>query len=164
MTLDEIRSVVANSGAAAWHLLGGDAPMYIGRFVERVEERWQEFVQHDGRAVLRRDIDIGLVWGMTADPYNEDLEPHWTVGHLQPATVHSHIVEVLYRGQPVDREVYASVDNGHGVVPWPESVEDGLQVTRWQVSLVELLDELGVSVGVGSVESYMRRLGFTVVG
>jgi len=165
MTLDEIRRTIADSTAATWHTLSSDAPTYIGRFVDYGPDRRQEYIQHDLRAVYQRDLDIGLAWGMTADPHHETTEPHWTAGRLQPATARSHVVEVLYRGQPADREVYASVDNGHGVVPWPQVVADGaLQVTRWQVSLVELLRELGVSVGAGSVESYMRRLDFTVAG
>ena len=167
MTLDEIRKVVAGSGREAWQILKGDAPTYIGRFVERHSdgERWREFLQHDQRAVLRRDVDIGLVWGMTADPHNEAVEPHWTEA-FRPREAYPDVVEVLYRGQPVDREVYAMVDNAHGLVPWPSATPtepEALWVTRWQFNLVELLDELGASVGVGSVEEYMGRCGITVV-
>src|SRR5438105_2109935 len=32
MTLDEIRSIVAHTTAAHWHVLSGDAPTYLNRF------------------------------------------------------------------------------------------------------------------------------------
>ena len=112
MTLDEIRSIVANSGKAAWHVLSGDAPTYLGQFVEHAsdDEHWQEFFQHERRAVLRRDIDVGLVWGMAAHPLvegeSEPYEPPWTEAFL-PRRAYIHVVEVLYHGQPVDRELYS---------------------------------------------------------
>jgi hypothetical protein len=181
MTLDEIRSIVANSGKAAWHVLSGDAPTYLGQFVEHAsdDEHWQEFFQHERRAVLRRDIDVGLVWGMAAHPLvegeSEPYEPPWTEAFLPGARkTYVNVVEVLYRGQPVDRELYSVVDNAHGLVPYPEpryapdadlasgAEPEALEVNRWQFNLAELLGELGVSVGVGSVEDYMRRCGITV--
>jgi hypothetical protein len=176
MNLDEIRSIVEGSDAAAWHVLSGDAPTYLGQFVEHAsdDEHWQELFQHERRAVLRRDIDVGLAWGMTADPHHEgESEPYWTEAFL-PRKVYVHVVEVLYRGQPVDREVYAVVDNAHGVVPWPQpryardadiasgAMPEALEVDRWQFNLVRLLGELGVALG-GSVENYMSRCGITVV-
>jgi hypothetical protein len=163
MNLEEIRAAIADSTPVHWQILSGDAPTYIGRYVDR-GSRGHEFVEHDQRAVYVADVDIGLAWGMTADPHNETVEPHWTRGRVQPSAAHAHVVEVLYHGQPVDREVYASVDNGHGIVPWPTPIgSDGaLEVSAWQLALVELLRDLGTSVGVGSVQDYMRRFEITV--
>jgi hypothetical protein len=135
MTLDEIRALVAGTTAPDWHALSADTDGAL-------------------RAVLRRDLDVALAWGMDG---GEPVEPHWSQT-LNPSQVYPHTVEVRYRGQPVDRETYGVVDNGHGLVPWPT----GETVTGWQVALVELLDELGASVGVGSVEEYLRRCGITV--
>jgi hypothetical protein len=173
MNLDEIRSIVADTTAAHWHVLSGDAPTYLNRFAEvrGADEHWLE---HEARAVLRRDLDVGLAWGMEdRSSGGESLEPDWTSTTLARRATAS-VVEVLYRGQPVDREVYAVIDNAHGLVPWPRArfaqgaalvdVEPGaLEVSRSQRDLVVLLRDLGAAVGVGSVDDYMRRCGITVV-
>src|ERR1035441_5768152 len=168
MTLDEIRALISASGRDDWSILSGDAPTYIGRQVERSAEgvRWQEVVGHDQRGVLKRDIDVGLAWGMTASPYDDDpAEPLWAQS-FQDKRVHPHVVEILCRGQPVHREVYAGIDNGHGVVPWPHALSgsDVLAATSWQYDLTVLVRELGGAVGVQSVEQYMDRCGITTVG
>jgi hypothetical protein len=176
MTLDEIRSIVADTTAAHWHILSGDAPTYLNRFgeVRGADDHWLQHSEHDARAVLRRDLDVGLAWGMEdRSSGGESLEPDWTSTTLARRATAS-VVEVLYRGQPVDREIYAVIDNGHGLVPWPRArfaqgvavadVEpEALEVSSWQRDLVVLLRGLGVAVGAGSVEDYMRRYGITVV-
>jgi hypothetical protein len=174
MTLDEIRSIVADTTAADWRVLSG-APTYLNRFGEvRGDEHWLQHSEHEARAVLRCDLDVGLAWGMQdrSGP-GASSEPDWTSNTLARRATAS-VVEVLYRGQPVDREVYAVIDNAHGVVPWPRdrltreadvaaARPNALEVSRWQRDLVVLLRDLGVAVGAGSVEEYMRRCGITVV-
>lgn len=175
MTLDEIRSIVADTTAADWHVLSGDAPTYLNRFAEihGADEHWLQHSEHDARAVLRRDLDVGLAWGMEDRSGGESLEPDWTSTTLARRATAS-VVEVLYRGQPVDREVYAVIDSGHGLVPWPrarfaqgaalaDAKPEALEVSSWQRDLVVLLRDLGVAVGAGSVEDYMRRCGIAVV-
>jgi hypothetical protein len=176
MTFDEIRSIVADSTATHWHVLSGDVPTHVNRFgeVRAADEHLLQQSEHEGRAVLRRDLDVGLAWGMEdRSSAGEALEPDWTSTTLARRATAS-VVEVLYRGQPVDREAYAVIDNAHGLVPWPRArvaqgaaladVEpDALEVSRWQRDLVVLLRDLGVVVGAGSVEDYMRRCGITVV-
>jgi hypothetical protein len=176
MTLDEIRSIVADTTAAHWHVLSGDAPTYLNRFgeIRGADEHWLQHSEHDARAVLRRDLDVGLAWGMEdRSSGGESLEPDWTSTTLARRATAS-VVDVLYRGQPVDREVYAVIDNGHGLVPWPRArfagdaaladvKPEALEVSSWQRDLVMLLRDLGVAVGAGSVEDYMRRCGITVV-
>lgn len=176
MTLDEIRSIVADTTATHWHVLSGDAPTYLNRFgeVRAADAHWLHS-EHKGRAVLRRDLDVGLAWGMEdRSSADKAVDPDWTSTTLARRATAS-VVEVLYRGQPVDRELYAVIDNAHGLVPWPRArvaeggavadVEcDALEVSRWQRDLVVLLRDLGVAVGAGSVEDYMRRCGISVVG
>ena len=176
MTLDEIRSIVADTTAADWRVLSGDAPAYLNRFgeVRGADEHWPQHSEHEARAVLRCDLDVGLAWGMQdrSGP-GAPSEPDWTSNTLARRATAS-VVEVLYRGQPVDREVYAVIDNARGVVPWPRDRltrgadvaavrPNALEVSRWQRDLVVLLRNLGVAVGAGSVEEYMRRCGITVV-
>jgi hypothetical protein len=176
MTLDEIRSIVADTTAADWRVLSDDAPTYLNRFgeVRGADEHWLQHSEHEARAVLRCDLDVGLAWGMQdRSSAGESLEPDWTSNTLARRATAS-VVEVLYRGQPVDREVYAVIDNARGVVPWPRGRfahgadvaavrPTALEVSRWQRDLVVLLGDLGVAVGAGSVEEYMGRCGITVV-
>jgi hypothetical protein len=176
MTLDEIRSIVADTRAADWRVLSSDAPTYLSRFGEvcGADEHWLQHWEHEARAVLRCDLDVGLAWGMQdrSGP-GTPSEPDWTSNTLARRATAS-VVEVLYRGQPVDREVYAVIDDARGVVPWPRDRltrgpdvaavrPNALEVSRWQRDLVVLLRDLGVAVGAGSVEEYMRRCGITVV-
>ncbi len=176
MTLDEIRSIIAATTAAHWHVLTGDARTYLNRIgeVRGANENWLQRSEHQGRAVLRRDLDVGLAWGMEdRSPAEESREPDWTSSTLASRATAS-VVEVLYRGQPVDREAFAIIDNAHGLVPWPRArfaqgaggadVEpEALEVSRWQRDVVVLLRDLGVAAGAGSVEDYMRRCGITLV-
>ena len=177
MTLDEIRSIVADTTAADWRVLSGDAPTYLNRFgeIRGADEHWLQHSEHKARAVLRRDLDVGLAWGMEdRASTGESLEPDWTSATLARRATAS-VVEVLYRGQPVDREVYAVIDNARGIVPWPRArfAQGGgpaaagepkaLEVSGWQRDLVVLLRDLGVAAGAGSVDDYIRRCGITVV-
>jgi hypothetical protein len=109
------------------------------------------------------------------DPSSIDgpVEPPWTKS-LHTPVVQGHVVEVLYRGQPVEREVYATVEDALGIVPWPTPRYPGSaasdrhappvwEVTHWQLDLVLLLKELGVPTGDETVESYLRRCAIAVV-
>src|SRR5436190_18455010 len=113
MTLDEIRSIVAHTTAAHWHVLSGDAPTYLNRFgeVRGADEHWLQHSEHEARAVLCRDLDVGLAWGMeNRSSGGESLEPDWTsttLGRRANACVR----EVLYQGDPVDGRAYAVIDN-----------------------------------------------------
>ena len=171
MKLDEIRAAVASTKAADWHLLSGDGALtYVGRFFEpRSGEPALAFTSHERRAVLRSDIDVGLVWGLDADrPIDDDEQSEvWWAPQLAASgkrIAYAQFVEILYRGQPVDREVYALVDNSHGVMPWPATAGESktLTVTSLHAGLVELLRELGAAVGVRPVEEYMRQCQIVV--
>jgi hypothetical protein len=176
MTQEEIRALVAGAVEADWYLLSGDAPSYFNRFIDipAGDAHYLAHAEHASRAVLRADLDVGLVWGMR-DPSSIDgpEAPAWTKS-LQPPSVQGHVVEVLYRGQPVEREVYASVEDAQGIVPWPTPRYPGpaasdrhaapvWEVTHWQLDLVLLLKELGVPAGNEMVESYLRRCAIAVV-
>ena len=176
MTQDEIRALVAGTVEKDWHTLSGDAPSYFNRFVDipAGDAHYLAHAEHASRAVLRADLDVGLVWGMR-DPSSADgpVEARWTTS-LRPPVVQGHVVEVLYRGQPVEREVYASVEDARGIVPWPTPRYPGAgasdrrapavwEVSHWQLDLVLLLKELGASAGDETVESYLHRCGIAVV-
>lgn len=175
MTLEEIRSLIAGTVPSDWKVLAGDAPTYFERFVEMSgsEGHWIELGWHQSRAVLRRDLDVGLVWGMDTEHRDEALEPDWAEA-LGRKEVRARLVEVLYRGQPVDREVYGVVDGTRGRVPWPtarfapdshlniDSRPEAYEVSSWHTSLVMLVSDLDGVVS-DSVQGYMRRCNITVV-
>jgi hypothetical protein len=176
MTQEEIRALVAGTLEKDWYTLSGDAPSYFNRFVDipAGDAHYLAHTEHASRAVLRQDLDVGLVWGMR-DPSSFDgpVEAPWATS-LQPAVAQGHVVEVLYRGQPVEREVYASVEDARGIVPWPTPHYPGSaasdrhappvwEVTHWQLDLVLLLKELGASAGDETVEGYLHRCRIAVV-
>jgi len=185
MRLDEIRELIQDSTPEDWHVLPTSAPTYVHRFQYGSDARGDAIWgldEHYARAVLVSDVDVGLVWGMTLD---RDLEPDWA----EPLSavnkkVSLDLIEVLYRGQPVDRIEYAVVDNGHGHVPWPvvnyrpganqdpnapTEPPDSMTVTAWDMAVVSLTDVLGRGGAYGArgeygtPESYAERAGIKVV-
>lgn len=125
MTLDELRDLVAGSVSGGWHALGA-GPAFFTAFVEGAErpegeERlqwrlWPE-VHHD-RACLRSNLDVGLAWGLPwGGGRGDEFDEAWCHYFADPKA-HPHYVDVLWRGQPVIRERYLTVD-GY-VIPLPE--------------------------------------------
>ena len=176
MTLEEIRALVAGTSGTEWHILSGDAPTYLNRFiyVQSGNAHYLAAAEHESRAALKADLDVGLAWGLR-DPSTEDgpTATEWSRS-LRAPEVWGHVVEVLYRGQPVDRVVYAIIEDNHGLVPWPTPRYPGdaaadphaapvWEVSHWELDLVLLLKELGVTVGTETVESYLRRCAIAVV-
>jgi hypothetical protein len=166
MTLDEIRAQITASTASGWQPLSG--PVYLPTFVQvsHGENVWLEHNSHHSRAVLRDDVAIGLAWGLTV---NESFEEDWSSRFPDPKAS-SDWLEVLYNGQPVDRELIVHVD-GRCYVPMPEQVFDdvhadrpqvvGLRITQWQQHVVGIAQALG---GAGyDYGDYVRRCGFQVV-
>lgn len=179
MRLDEIKTIIQQSNADGWHVLPTDAATYVHRFSYGSDARGDGIwglQEHHTRAVLRENIDIGLVWGLDLEP-GADLQPDWA----EPLSavnkkVGCNLAEVLYRGQPVDRIQYALVDNYHGVVPWPtahyrpganqspDTIEppESLTVTAWEMAVVSLTDALSGGGAFGAPEQYAKRAGITV--
>lgn len=179
MRLDDIRALIQGSSQDDWHVLPGDAPTYVHRFKYGSDERGDAIWgldEHDSRAVLRSDLDVSLVWGMVTgdEPSAQDWADQLSSVNKK---VRAAVAEVLYRGQPVDRVVYAIVDNAHGAVPWPElhyrpganqsldtsEPPESLTITAWEMAVVSLSDALGGGGGYGKPEDYARRAGITIV-
>jgi hypothetical protein len=177
MRLDEIRRVIQGSTVDAWHVLSDDAPTYVHGF-EYSRDNITGVREHHSRAVLWSDVDIGLAWGMDVSHGDPPPEPDWTASFLN-RKAQLNLVEVLYRGQPVDRVVYAGIDNAAGKVPWPESryaaganldlseapqPPEALEVTAWQMGLVTLIEALGGGGPYRSAADYTKACGITVLG
>jgi hypothetical protein len=129
VTHEEIRALVAGTVEKGWYTLSGDAPSYFNRFVDipAGDALYLAHAEHASRAVLREDLDVGLVWGMRDSSSIEGpVEVSWATP-LQRPVVQGHVVEVLYRGQPVEREVYASLEEGRGSCRGPRLVTRGLR-------------------------------------
>ncbi len=166
MTLDEIRAQITASAADGWHSLSG--AIYLPTFsqVTQGERVWLEHDSHHSRAVLRDDVAIGIAWGLTV---NENFEEDWS-SNFPDSKASSSWLEVLYNGQPVDRELIVHVD-GRCYVPMPEQVFDdlsadrpkviGLRITRWQHHVVGLAQALGGTTY--DYDGYVRRCGFELV-
>jgi hypothetical protein len=170
MTLDEVREQVSATTAADWQLLdGGVVPVYLDRFsqISSGDQTWLEHDSHHSRAVLRDDIAIGLAWGLRE---NKSFAEDWTTRFPNPRASTAWL-EVLYHGQPVDRELIVHVD-GRCYVPLPEQVFDdvradrpkvtALRISRWQYEVVGRAQELGG--GTYDYDEYVRQCGFEVIG
>lgn len=168
MTLDELRERILTTTADDWHSLdGGRVPVYLDVFTQvgSGDQTWLEHDSHHSRAVLRDDIAIGLAWGLTE---NDTFEEDWSTPFPHRGAS-SAWLEVLYHGQPVDRQLIVHVD-GRCYVPMPEQVFDdihadrpevvGLRITGWQHHVVGLAQSLG---GGYDYDSYVRRCGFEIV-
>jgi hypothetical protein len=175
MDLNEIRVIVASSTARDWHILRN---LWPGDFIEPpFDPERLELLQHSHlRAVLLRDLDVALSWALDCNPDAEG-GGRWADGlPARPgsAAAWPYGVDVLYRGHPVEREIYALVYEAHGVVPWPtprypagemsaEAEPEAWEVTRWQRDLVVLLDSLIRPAREQSVDDYIGRCGISVV-
>jgi hypothetical protein len=178
MRFDEVRSLILASEPEHWRVLPTEAPTYIHRVQYGSDDRGDGIWgldEHHSRAILLDDIDVGLVWGMTLDR-NLDFTDEWgpNVGS-HDAKVGRDLIEVLYRGQPVDRVTYYRVDNFHGSMPIPTyhypagsagsgvvREPDSITVSSWDLAIVSLTDTLGGGGGYGTPESYVKRAGFTI--
>jgi hypothetical protein len=104
MTLDELRELVAATTAEDWsELKPGPVFIYAGGHGTENGE-WRLFLDgHHSRAVLKRDLDVGLAWGLT---WNEDYEGETWTQHFPDKSATGYYADILWRGDPVSREQY----------------------------------------------------------
>jgi len=65
--------------------------------------------------VLKRDLDVGIAWGLT---WNKEFAEPWTQ-HFADKSATGHYADILWRGAPVSREQYVTVDGGRYAIPLP---------------------------------------------
>lgn len=182
MTRDQLRKLVMASDGPDWSVISGYAPTYFDSFSEVRKGTaigpgggdgttvWLEHTAHNGRAVFVEDIDIGMVWGMRPTHSSESGSyEDWSV-QFPDTNVQAHVVEVLYRGQPVDVEIVASIDGGRCTVPWPKPRLSGeindpkveaWEITQWEYDLARVLHQL--TDPATDYADYVSRCGFTIV-
>jgi hypothetical protein len=166
MTIDELRERVAGSRRDDWQGLEGPVLLHTFFMVSGGGE--PEHISHDAhhsRAVLRDDLDVGLAWGLT---WEEDFTEPWTELFANKKAK-GHFADLLWRGQPVIRERYVTVDGGRYKIPLPaQTYEEVLPeqhvlmpytVTPWQHAVIGLVHSL--SEGWDYAEG-LRRARVTV--
>jgi hypothetical protein len=117
MTLDELRGLVGATTADDWSELK-PGPVHIYSWGDgREDGEWRLFLDgHHSRAVLKQDLDVGLAWGLT---WNEDFEGEVWAKHFANPSASGHYADIFWRGVPVSREQYVTVDGGRYVIPLP---------------------------------------------
>ncbi|MGA3217183.1 MAG: hypothetical protein ABSD97_16005 [Acidimicrobiales bacterium] len=138
MNLDELLDTVATSGPEDWELIEcpnqADGPSYL--YDPRSGEA------HVYRAVFKADVSLGLAWGLS---YGPDGEPE-VLGFLKSFPDKSgggaELLDFLWNGSLVHREVGVKVDGGRATLPWPVAIthDDGPGQTRlegWKVTARE---------------------------
>jgi hypothetical protein len=181
VTRDELRDLVTASHAQQWSVISGYGPTYFDAFSEIRTGAgigpggdgttiWLEHEAHRPRAVYLADLDVGLVRGMHPTYFTErGTHEDWATRFADPK-VYAHVVELLYRGQPVDVDVLASVDGGRYTVPWPKAcLSDSMpettptfEATRWSYELARLVYELEGGSLI-AYEQSVSRCDFTIV-
>lgn len=130
MTLDELKATVAAHGREDWHVIA-----------EPMNHRGARDEEVHTRAVLVENIDVGMAWG-----FDEDIsyrEP-WLDAFGKGSKAQRLFADLLYRGQPVFRFPYLSVDGARGTVPYPSTDRASGQrwVTSWQATMARLIGAL----------------------
>lgn len=121
---------------------------------------------HHGRAVLRADVDVALVWGRDHNQGESWDHESWSHG-FPDRKVSGFYVEVLFRGQIVHADLLLSVDGHRAALPSGSVVGDresgvvGMRATGEEIALARLVDELH---GHSEFDSYLKRANIEVVG
>ena len=168
MNLRELRSVLTRSDPSEWSKVDSDGPLYRNGFVVsglRDDGRITDVYWHHSAAVYREDIDLTIQWGMDMDPTRDRDDWHFIWQEkLISKRVSPYRVDAFWRGVLVDRYALISVDNGHGLVPFPHtsgSEPDWYDaVTEREVAVARLVEGLdGVRLGV---DRWVAQLDFKV--
>jgi len=166
MTLDELLHICAHSVREDWEVIhcGHFGPSYLDQFSEMHggdEAVWLEHKHHAARAVYGPDIAIGLAWGLELNTnYTEDFH----TGFDNPSASSS-ILDFLYHGALVHREVAVAVDGGKCYLPQPELTTregrvTGYTVTRRRRDIFRMFDSLEKR---SDFDHYIRAARFEVV-
>lgn len=166
MKLEELRELVADTSPDDWHALGSGTTFLTG-FAQGAElDQWRLWTDaHHGRASLRSNLDVGLAWGLPWETSaSENFSEPW-VKHFPDAKATASYADVLWRGQPVIREPYVTVDGGRYDLPLPDQTfveitpsKDALMpltITPWAYAVGRLVHEL--SGGGWEYDEGLRR-------
>lgn len=142
MNIIELRDTITNSDDTEWQRVGRMGPTYRDRF-----DPWSgpgdktgvDIETHSSVAVYKPDIDLTIVYGMSAPGAPKEPSFKW-VTFPDPA-VSIHLADVFWRGSLVDRVDFVYVDGGRCILPIGEG-HQGLRITRYEYVVARLLDSL----------------------
>lgn len=146
MTLDELRTLVADSTASDWHRILKIGPTYRDRFGS-----WSSpadgtsGVDHDSHvelAVYRPDIDLTIAYGMAENQHDRDLSFEWSENFPDSKIREISLVDFFWRGSLVDRLNYVHVDGARGILPFGGG-HQGLRITQYELTVARLLSDIG---------------------
>lgn len=136
MDLNTIRQKIIDSSREDWNKItcwgAGSGPIYHHGLTSEHSDAHgiqTEVHTHSMLAVLIDDVDISIAWGFDPD------ESLWELGRVErqfdfsdflpdfpDEKVRRMYVDIFYRGQLVDRELYVVADGGRHYVPIPRTV------------------------------------------
>ncbi|MGB3302565.1 MAG: hypothetical protein WBA98_07730 [Gordonia sp. (in: high G+C Gram-positive bacteria)] len=160
MTLDELRTLVADSTVGDWRRIRKSGPTYRDRFGP-----WSSpadgtlGVDHDSHvelAVYRPDIDLTIAYGMAEDQADRDLSFAWSDSFPDSKIREISLVDFFWRGSLVDRLNYVYVDGGRGILPLGDG-HQGLRITGYELAVARLLSDIG---DYGEFERYYSSVPF----
>lgn len=143
MTLDELRTIIANSHPAEWSRIKAMGPTYRDRFGS-----WSSpadgtsGIDHDSHAeaaVYRPDIDLTVAYGMPESQHEHKLKFEWSEDFPDSEIREISIADFFWRGSLVDRVSYVYVDGGRGILPLGGG-HQGLRITQYGLAVARLLD------------------------
>lgn len=160
MTLEEYLTVVALSQPEDWRTT--NVPTFMHRIVPVRSSGGGnadfEIQEHNLMITYTKDIRFGMAWGLIADKnYNED----W-LARLPNRSAEGVILDFLYNGALVFRDMMVAVDNRRCILPQPVNADGPpFKVPERRARLARLAHQL---VGPDtSFESYFKRVGMQPV-
>lgn len=146
MTLDELRTLVADSTADDWHRILKIGPTYRDRFGSwSSPANGTSGVDHDSHvelAVYGPDIDLTIAYGMAENQDDRDLKFEWSENFPDSKIREISLVDFFWRGSLVDRLNYVHVDGARGILPLGGG-HQGLRITRYELTVARLLSDIG---------------------
>ena len=160
MTLDEYLSVVAASTSEDWRATNMPTFMYRIIPVRGAGGGNTDFEiqEHNMMLSFTKDVRFGMAWGLVADKnYKED----W-VAKLPNKNAEGVILDFLFNGALVFRDMLVAVDNWRCILPQPINSEGPpFNVPERRYRLARLTHNL---VGPeANFESYFKRVGMQSV-
>jgi hypothetical protein len=156
MTLDDYLTVVASSKPTDWRAT--ILPTFLFRVVPVRNAGGGttdfELQEHTTTLTYVRDVRFGMAWGLVGDKnYNED----W-VGKLPNKLAQGVLIDFLYNGALIYRDMLVAVDGWRCILPQPvDETGPPFRVPTRRLEIAKLVHEL---VGPEtSFDSYFRRVG-----
>ena len=159
MTLDEILQTFLSSGRDDWTDNLGTPTFLHGPPADEDDDK-----SHDSRIVYKPDIAIGLAWGSTVNDHYHDP---WFDHFPDSSPGRSFLIDLLYNGQVVHRELGVSVDGGRYILPAGRAVMSPArrEIIGWYAvpDEYEFLTAFAGAIGhTREFESGFRMSGMTV--